>query len=381
MSMTSKERILRTMGGQATDYTPLWQPLYTELLGHCDSYEQFVERQVALGLDVVVAMPDLDLHVDPRVRLEFESEPSQPNPLMHQRYHTPAGTMETIVERTADWPFGDRVPLISDFVIPRGRKFLVTEAKDLEALPFILPEPTAESIAKFREEAEGRRRLAARLGLATCGGFHRLSDMFCWLAGCDAFATLGLTDPEFFESFLKVIARWQDRQLDIILSTKPDVLLDPQWYGTTFLSPQLYDKFLVPQLRHRVDAAHAGGAKVCTIATTTVMPFFGSLKRLGIDMLYGVDPIMGTWDLARAKKELGDTVSLGGGVNGYLTIVDGTPADVERAVEQAMAILAPGGRFVLGAVDNVRIDDHTSESCARTQANMNRMVEVWKRLR
>jgi uroporphyrinogen decarboxylase len=128
--------------------------------------------------------------------------------------------------------------------------------------------------------------------------------------------------------------------------------------------------------------AHQAGARFCAIATTNVLPFAGCLKRLGIDALFGVDPMQGGWDLERAKTELGDRVCLWGGVNGYLTIVDGSPQDVDEAVERAMTALAPGGRFILAPVDDVRVDAPDADAAwPRVWQNVARMVEAWKRLR
>ena len=380
--MTSRERILATIRGEPTDYTPLCFLLFSELQGRCDNEREFIERQLALGIDAVVALPDPVWTWHPDVREEVTRERGTPHDVLHKVYHTPAGDLTTTVEVSDDWPHGDKVPLMSDFVIPRSRKRLVTGPADLEALSYLLQGPTDEAIAAWRGRAAASQQLADEHGLATRGAFNRLSDMICWLCGCEQFALMGRTDPEFFRSLIDLVARWQERLIEVFLEARPDILVDAQWYGTTFLSPAMYEAFLSPALRRRVDAAHQAGSLFCAVATTNVLPFAGALKGLGIDGLFGVDPVQGGWDLARAKAELGDTVALWGGVNGYLSIVDGTAEMVEREVREAMALLAPGGRFILAPVDNVRIDDPAdAEAWDRTWANVEAMVDAWKRLR
>jgi uroporphyrinogen decarboxylase len=174
---------------------------------------------------------------------------------------------------------------------------------------------------------------------------------------------------------------WQRKLLNVTLQARPDIVVDAQWYATTFLSPALYRRFLLPLLKRRADVVHDAGAQFCAIATTNVLPFAECLKDIGVDLLFGVDPIMGSWNLPRAKRELGGAMCLAGGVNGYLTIVDGTPDKVRQAVQDAMRVLAPGGRFILAPVDDVRTEpDSPPGAWDRAWANTLVMVEEWKRL-
>jgi len=382
VAMSPKERLLRTIDGQAADYTPLTTFLFTELLGRCANPRQYYLQLLELGVDPIVALPDPLWRFHGDVKEKVWREPAEPHPLLHKVYQTPAGNLETVIELTDDWPHGDEVPLMSDFVIPRAKKFLVTGQEDLEPLAYLLQGPDAEAVEAFGRQAAEMQHFADQHRLPTRGAFNRLSDMVCWLAGCENFATWGRTDPHFFQTLVDLIAAWQEKFIEVFLDVRPDILVDAQWYATTFLSPKLYQQFLSPALKRRVEMAHAADSRFCVVATTTVTPFFRLLKDLGIDMLFGVDPIQGQWDLPRTKAELGDRVCLCGGINGYLTIVDGTPEKVEREVQRSMAALAPGGRFILSPVDNIRIDDPCGGAAAwqRLWQNVQTMVETWKRL-
>ncbi len=380
--MTSRERMLRTIRGQDADATPLCFLLNSELQRDCSDEHQFLRRQLDLGVDAVAALPDPAWTFDPSVSSEVHREGrGGENDLLHKVYHTPAGDLTTTVELTDDWPHGDDIPLMSDYVIPRSRKFLVTDPQDLAPLSFLLRGPSPQSVVQWRTRADTTRGLADELGIATRGAFNRLSDMVCWLCGCEAFATIGLSSPAFFRDLLSLVSAWQEEIIKVFLSAHPDILVDAQWYGTTFLSPTLYEEFLAPHLRRRVEMTHQAGALFCALATNTVMPFFKPLKRLGIDALFGVDPIQGGWDLQRTKADFGDSVTLWGGINGYLQIVDGNIEEVVAATELAMAALAPGGRFILAPVDNVRNDAaDTPEARRRIAENTQAMISTWRRL-
>ena len=380
--LSSRDRILRAIGGEPADHVPMCMFLFSILRDRSAGEADYYRRQLDMGMDAVVDFGDLPLGRHPEVEIDVRLEPGSPNPFLRQTYRTPAGDLETVVEKTPDWPHGDHVPLMSDFVIPRSRKFLVTEEKDLAPLAYVLAGPTEEEASAFAAGADALRSFARERQLATRAGFNRLSDMVCWLCGCEQFATMGLAEPGFFQKLIDLIAAWQDKRTQAILRTRPDILCDAQWYATTFLSPALYERFLSPAIKRRVGLAHAAGAKFCTVATANVLPFTDVLARTGIDALFGVDPIQGNWDLPAAKKGLGSKMCLWGGINGYLTILDGTETQVRQAVRGAIETLSPGGRFILAPVDNVRLEPDSAPGLQeKAWRNCQIMVEEWKRLR
>jgi len=64
---------------------------------------------------------------------------------------------------------GQSRPLFDDYLVPRTKKFLVTQPEDLEALCYLLaPLPDAE-IAAFRAEAQPVLAQARRYGLLVAG--------------------------------------------------------------------------------------------------------------------------------------------------------------------------------------------------------------------
>ena len=92
----------------------------------------------------------------------------------------------------------------------------------------------------------------------------------------------------------------------------------------------------------------------------------------GIDVIIGVDP--GTWDLEVTKQQLGGKVCIWGGVNGHLTVEQGSQEQIRSEVSQAMSKLSPGGGFILSPVDNVR------EYSDSIQRNVSVLIDEWQRL-
>lgn len=383
MGLSARERLLRTISFETADHVPFCFLLFEALRDRCDTEEDFVRRQLDLGVDPLVRLPGLVWGRDPGVEVELWQEPAEPSPILHKRYKTPKGVLEAACAKTADWPHGDDIPLMSDWTMARSTRFPVSEEADLEPLEWILAGPDEAMIAAWRREVAALKSLAERYGLATKAGGTRPADAVGWLCGGEQVGLLGLEKPDFLRRLLDILFRWHLKGMEVVLEARPDIYWHGDWYGPPFLSPAIFDEFYAPLLKKYVELVHAHGAKFCYLGTANVMPFLGRLRALGVDVIYGIDPIQGDWDLPEAKAACGKDVALWGGVNAYLTVVDGTREDVERETRAALEVLAPGGGFVLSPVDDTKIADAGREyaSWDHVLANVRQMVEVWKERR
>ena len=105
------------------------------------------------------------------------------------------------------------------------------------------------------------------------------------------------------------------------------------------------------------------------------MPLHDMLIQLGIDVLIGPDPVQGkATDLNSMGEQLRGSMCTWGGVNGFITVEEGTKADIDTAVRDAIEALGPDG-FILSPVDNVR--DPSDETWEKVLA----LIESWKKYR
>jgi hypothetical protein len=369
--------------------------IFAALRNRCRDAEEFVRRQVQMGLDTVVELhphfapgsygwwehrdlPGLPVRYHPAVEIVETSTPGpQGQVILRKEYHTPAGTLYTEVQRSADWPYGGHVPFLDDYLIPRARKHLVTGPEDLAPLQYLLQPPTAQDLAAFRRWAEQARRLAEELGLLLAGGWGAVGDVACWLCGLEELIWLALDEPDFVADLLGIIAAWNRQRMQVMLEAGVDLFIRRGWYESTdFWSPALYERFLLPGLAAEAELAHQAGAKFGYIMTSGTLPLLERMLAAGVDVLIGVDPVQGKGtDLREMKRRTVGRMALWGGVNGFLTVEQGDEAQVRAAVREAMAILAPGGGFILSPVDNVSADDE------KTWRNVAALIDEWQRLR
>ena len=394
--LCSRERMLVAIDHEPVDDVPCSFMLFHALRDQCKDQYEFVDRQLALGLDAVMPLPvlhpcepretsehremyGLPVRFDPAVEIEnaVEERPGEPYPIIRRTYKTPAGALHTSVIKTDDWVQGDRVPLLDDYVVPRARKRLIETIQDLAPLEYLLTAPTGEDVRALREEARRVRTFAETRGVLVSSMWGGLADVACWLAGMTEIVIAAIERPEFVEALFGVIGRWNHARMLVVLDEGVDLYVKRAWYeGVDLWSPALYRRCILPWLKKDVAVAHQAGAKFGLIATSGVMPLLGMYVEAGVDVLIGVDPVQGLGtDLVAMKRQVGGKLALWGGVNGFVTVEEGTEEQVREAVRTAIETLAPGGGFILSPVDNVCKD------YADVEANLRALIDTWKALR
>jgi len=389
--LSSRERMLLALENKLSDYPPCNFMIFTALRKKCKSRLEFIKKQQELGLDTRVHLPELPFRFHPQVEVrQWKEEKGGQIPLLYKEYLTPKGKLTSIVKKGEDWPYGDEVPLFNDFLIPRSSKFLISKTEDLESLAFLFPAPTPEDISTFREEARMLKQHAQENGLLVSAGWESTGnkginkdggcmgmDGVMWLCGMENTLLLALNEPEIIKGVMQIIHEWNKKRMEIYLEEGVDLLLRRGWYESTDLwSPSLYREFIFPFLKEEIELTHQQGTKFGYIMTSGVMPLVEDLRKLNLDTLIGADPIQDqTMNLELLKEKLGEKTCLWGGVNGSLTIEQGKKEEVEKAVEQALSILAPGGGFILSPVDNV------TEDTSLSWANVKTLIETWREKR
>ena len=110
---SSRERMIAAFENRESDYVPCSFMIFTALEKKCKDQLEFIEKQLELGLDVKVELPELPFRFHPEVEVKEWQEPAKKEKcsLLHKEYITPAGKLTSIVRKTEDWPYGNHVPL------------------------------------------------------------------------------------------------------------------------------------------------------------------------------------------------------------------------------------------------------------------------------
>ena len=376
---SSRDRILAALECREADYVPCCFSAFQSLRQQCTDQADFLDRQLEMGLDAAVTVSNMPIRRDPRVRIREwrEDLPDGSYPILHKEYETPVGTLCTAVSTSSDWPWGNHVPFMDDFLIPRSRKFLITPDDSLDALRYLLPPPTDRDIAQFRENARRAKLLASERDLLTVCCYGMIGDLACWLCGMQELMMLTVYNPDFVQQLLNIIEDWNHRCMELVLEEGADLFVRRAWYeNADFFPPSEYRQFILPTLRRDVEMAHQAGAKFGYLMSCASMPLIEMIIDAGVDVLMGIDPAQDrTMDMPLLKQKASGKMCLWGGVCGYLTIECGTPAQIREQVRQAISILSPGGGFILAPVTNIRADTEQAWENVRT------MIEAWRAMR
>jgi len=383
--MTSRERMIAALKKETPDHIPCCFMIFSALWERCADYHQFIEKQLEMGLDARVELPELPIHPRPEVQIKTwkENIPGKPFPLLHKAYITPAGTLKAEVWQTPDWIHGDDVPLFDDYLIPRSKKFLVEDERDVQALRYLFAEPTDEEIRLFREQAQTLKKLASDRDLLVSGGWEPYSgdggcmgvDGLMWLCGIEGAILMAVDKPHLFEEMVEIVHRWNVRRMEVVLDVGVDLIVRRGWYeGTDLWSPKLFERFVLPTLKKEAELAHQAGAFFGYIITSGFMPLLDMIIEAGVDAIIGVDPVQGKGvELKPLKEKARGKLCLWGGVNGFVTMEMGSPEEVAQETRRAIETLGPDG-FILSPVDNVR------DPSERTWKNVMRMIKTWREM-
>ncbi len=386
--MTSRERMLAAINCEPVDYVPCCFMIFAALRGRCDSDEEFVRRQVAMGLDAFVAtaswasarnpehrdLPGIELRYPPEVEVRrWREERADAPDVLHKEYVTPDGTLKTEVLETEDWPYPGYVPLMDDYLIPRAQRFPVNEREDLAALRRLLPEPHPDGAQAFAIAAEDAKALAGELDLIVTGGMGVGMDAGAWLCGHEELVFYAADEPELVDELAEIIHQWNAARMREVLGVGVDLFVRRAWYeGTDFWSPAMFERFILPGLRREVELAHEHGVAFGYINTSGTMGILPHLLDAGVDVLIGVDPVQGVGtDMAAMRATVGDRMALWGGVNGFVTVELGLDDEIRAAVAEALDEMGPTGT-ILSPVDNIR--DEADETMRRVGV----MADEWR---
>jgi len=386
--LSSRERMMTAIECRKPDYMPMCFMIFSALRHKCKDQYEFVDKQLELGLDAFVDLPPdtqsehFDLHglpvrFDPRVQIEEWREDKDEISLLYKEYITPSGTLRTIVNKTSDWQHGDHVPLFDDYLIPRSKKFLVTEKSDLKPLQYLLTPLLENDIRTFREASQKAKEFADSRELLITGGWGVGMDAACWMCGIENLMLASIYDPEFVEELADIIAQWNQERMKVVLDVGVDLYIRRGWYESTdFWAPDMFQQFILPSLKKEADMAHQAGSKFGYILTTSTMPILDLILESGIDVLIGIDPVQGRGtDMAEIKRKIGDKICLWGGINGFVTVEMGTKREIANAVKTAINAMSENGGFILSPVDNIR------DTSDETWKNVEFMIDTWKKLR
>jgi uroporphyrinogen decarboxylase len=117
------------------------------------------------------------------------------------------------------------------------------------------------------------------------------------------------------------------------------------------MSPTIYRAIFKPRHKELVNCIRRlTDAKIYLHSDGDIYPFLSDLRDVGIDILNPVEVTARNMDSARLKSEFGDSFSFWGAGCDNLILTQGSPENVEEEVRKRIEDLAPGGGYVFASI-------------------------------
>jgi len=307
--MTHKERILAAIDHKPTDRTPIW-------LGcpHGDSHGKLFEHfgvSSVLGLQNAV---DDDMRwfaagwKHPEGRPGLDPTGGKPKK-SHNQPGIFAGTEDVEEVERAYWP---------------DPKYA-----DVEGL--------RHAVAPWKDE------YAVFSGTWACY-FHNVGDYF----GMDNYFVKMHTNPAVVEAVTERILDFYIGINEIVfgaLSDDIDVMFFGNDFGTqlnTFVSPEMFRRFIKPGMKKLADQARRFGLRVALHSCGSIYRVIPDLIDIGVECLHPIQAKAANMDAVRLKREFGNDLCFLGGIDTQDLLCHGTTEEVRAEVRRVIDIFETG---------------------------------------
>ena len=188
------------------------------------------------------------------------------------------------------------------------------------------------------------------------------------------FAYRTVDDPEGLCAEARVMAdnairanlRQREADVDVVL-----LCSDYCYNSGPFLSPAMFDEFIMPYLSDICRESRAAGLYVIKHTDGNIMPILDRLVEAGPHALHSIDPMAGV-DIREVKRLYGNRVALCGNVH-CAALQTGTDEDVRRSAEYCLRWGGEGGGYIF-ATSNVPFKGMPPE-------RYRMILNIWKEMR
>ena len=307
--MNGRERVMNTFNRKGVDHHAFWLGMphkeTNEILFPYFGVDNSLDLSEKLGSDLHVVMVHGDAWKHPEGRRLFDIPPLEERESLSQ-----GGALadcETIAE-VAAFPWPD--PKYLDFT---------------------------EAIAEIKRAKEK--------GMAICSGlwtpfFHELCDLF----GMENYFIKMYTHPEVvLAATERMIAYYLEGNRMFFEAVKD--LMDVFFFGNDLgsqldllISPECYDRFILPYTKQIVELAKSSGYKVMLHSCGAVSRIIPKLIEIGVDALHPIQAKASGMD-AGALSKFADDLIFVGGIDTQEILPFGTTEQVKDEVRRVKAIL------------------------------------------
>ncbi len=140
---------------------------------------------------------------------------------------------------------------------------------------------------------------------------------------------------------------------------KLDIVLSGDDFGSQqgpLVSPAMWERFLGEGFACYAALVKNFGARLMHHTCGSIRPIVPLMLDRGLEILQSLQPEAHDMDHAELKRTFGKRLAFHGGISIQKTVTTGSPSDIVREVRERVAVLGPGGGYILCTAHNVQAD-------------------------
>jgi uroporphyrinogen-III decarboxylase len=352
--MTSRERLLITLGGEKADRVPVAPFVQEEYLSHYYPRKRGVDRVI----DAVELANELDFdlmakhraleepHFTRRSHRNWEVRRSQERGGGMVRHKLEIITPERTLAREESGPDTAGVRL----AVTRP---LLAESADVEVFLKYLPPLDGPTRREMRERAGAWSKILGQRGVLAPWGFAGVFNYCADLRGMEDFYTAPYEEEEEYRALMEAIAGAMAEYCAAMGETEIDCIgIQGHMAGGATTGPEYFGKFVQSYEKRVIEAIHAAGKFSIYHNCGCAKSLYGKYRELGMTVWETVsEPPRGDNRLAEAKAAIGDRICLLGNLDQVDFLKKATPAEVAARTREVMETGKPGGRYIFSTSD------------------------------
>jgi uroporphyrinogen decarboxylase len=233
----------------------------------------------------------------------------------------------------------DRTGEDKDIGIPVGE--LVRPGDD----SYTYPQPDLDQIGRAVERALASRGDAVLFGKIGTAYFER-----AWsLTGFQNMLMYLAMEPDFVREVLDELLAYNLRIIDAVIDSGIDGVYFGDDYGQQsglLMSPQMWRTFFKDGWATMFARVKSRGKLVALHSCGNISELLPDLIDIGLDIYQTVQPEV--YDLRRLKADVGDRLSLWGGISTQRDLPFDSPAVLRQKIDDTTAVLGASGGYIAG---------------------------------
>jgi uroporphyrinogen decarboxylase len=173
--------------------------------------------------------------------------------------------------------------------------------------------------------------------------FHDVMDLF----GMEHYLMKMYAAPEVVQAATDHVCRFYYEANELFFA-QAGRLVDGYFFGNDFgtqrdliLSPELFDRFILPWFRKFTDQGHRHGCQVILHSCGSIHRVIPRLIEAGVDCLHPLQARAANMDAEILSRDFRGRVAFLGGIDTQDLLVRGTPAQVKDDVRRVKGLLGP----------------------------------------